>query len=86
MKVNLGKTKMMVSGLKGVISKSKIDLCGICGKRVMRNSMMCTVCKKWIHGRCVKVKKVNNILEKSFICSNCVKQLLQNQLKNYAVT
>ena len=35
MKVNLGKTKMMVSGSKGEISKSKIDPCGICGKRII---------------------------------------------------
>ena len=34
--------------------------------------MMCTECKRWIHGRCAKVKKVNSILERSFICSNCV--------------
>ena len=79
MKINLGKTKMMVSGSKGEISKSKVDPCGICGKRVMRNSMMCTVCKKWIHGRCAKVKKVNNILGKSFICSNCINTVTAEQ-------
>ena len=34
--------------------------------------MVCAECQKWIHGRCAKVKKVNNILGRSFICSNCV--------------
>ena len=34
MKVNLDKTKVMVSGAEGEINTSKIDPCGICGKRV----------------------------------------------------
>ena len=36
MKVNVGKTKMMVSGSKGEISRSKFDPCGICEKRDMQ--------------------------------------------------
>ena len=36
MKVNIRKTKMMVSG-EGEIIRSKVDPCGICGKRVMSN-------------------------------------------------
>ena len=51
MKVNLGKTKMMVSGSEGERLNSKIDPCGICGKRVMANSLLRTKCAKWIHGR-----------------------------------
>ena len=35
MKVCFGKTKVMVSGLEGEIPKSKVDLCAICGKRVV---------------------------------------------------
>ena len=34
MKVNISKTKMMVSGAEGEIARSKVDPCGICGKRV----------------------------------------------------
>ena len=37
LKVNLGKTKVVVSRAKGVVSVSKVDPCGICGKRVMAN-------------------------------------------------
>ena len=36
-KVNIRKTKMMVSGAEGEIACSKVDSCGICGKRVMSN-------------------------------------------------
>ena len=34
LKVNVGRTKMMVSGTEGEIVLSKIDPCGICGKMV----------------------------------------------------
>ena len=56
LKVNLGKTKVVVSGAEGVVSVGKVDPCGICGKRVMANSVLCVKCGKWIHGRCVNSK------------------------------
>ena len=37
LKVNLGKTKVVVSGEEGEVSVSKVDPCGICGKRIMAN-------------------------------------------------
>ena len=37
LKVNIRKTKLMVSGSKGELFKSKIDPCGVCGRRVMIN-------------------------------------------------
>ena len=40
------------------IAWSKIDPCGICGKRVRSNAVCCTQCTKWIHGRCTNMKKV----------------------------
>ena len=42
LKVNVGKTKMMVSGTEGEIVWSNIDPCGICGKRVGSNAVCCT--------------------------------------------
>ena len=57
MKVNVGKTKMMVSGTEGEIALSKIDPGGKCGKRVGSNAVCCTQCMKWIHGRCTNMKK-----------------------------
>ena len=46
LKVNLKKTKVMVSGLTAKILKSKADPCAKCGKRVMANLLMCTKCGK----------------------------------------
>ena len=58
LKVNLKKTKVMVSGSKGEKLKSKLDPCAKSGKRVMVNSVVCTKCGKWVHGRCAKTKRV----------------------------
>ena len=70
--MNLKKTKVMVSGLKGEILKSKVDPCAKCGKRVMANSMMRTKCCKWVHGRCVKMKRATSTLAKGFVYELCV--------------
>ena len=51
LKVNLRKTKVVVSGAEGEVTVNKIDLCGICGKRVMANSVLCVKCRKWIRGQ-----------------------------------
>ena len=72
LKVNLKKTKVIVSGLKGEVLKSKVDPCAKCGKRVMANLVMCTKCGKWVHGRCAKMKRVTSTLAKSFVCELCV--------------
>ena len=71
LKVNLGKTKVLVSGAEGDLSK--IDPCGICGKQVMANSVLCVKCGKWIHGRCAKVKRVTLRLGRDFVCARCKK-------------
>ena len=60
-----GKTKVVVSGAEGEVTVSKVDPCGIRGKRVYR---------KWIHGRCVKVKRVTLRLGRNFLCGRCKKQ------------
>ena len=57
LKVNTRKTKLMVSGSEGKLFKSKIDSCGVCGRRVMANSVLCTKCENWVHGRCAKIKE-----------------------------
>ena len=60
LKVNLGKSKVMVCGgiTPGGISKSVVDSCGVCSLRVKANSVLCLQCGKWIHGRCAGVKMV----------------------------
>ena len=74
LKVNLGKTKVAVSGAEGEVSVNKVDPCCICRKRVMSNSVLCVKCKEWIHGRCTKVKRVTLRLGRDFVCGRCKKQ------------
>ena len=71
LKVNIGKTKMMVSGTEGEIALSKVDPCGICGKRVGSIAVCCTQCTKWIHGRGTKMKKVTCSSARHFVCRRC---------------
>ena len=47
-KVNTRKTKVMASGSEGELFKSKRDPCGVCGRRVMANSVLCTKCGNWV--------------------------------------
>ena len=72
--MNLGKTRVVVSGAEGEVAVSKVDPCGICGKRVMANSVLCVKCRKWIHGRWVKVKRVTMRLGRDFECGRCKKE------------
>ena len=51
MRADLGKTKLMVSGMEEETFNSKIDPCGVCGTRVMSNSVLCTACGKWVHAK-----------------------------------
>ena len=69
LKVNTRKTKVMVSGSEGDLFKSKIDSCGVCGRRAMANSILCTKCANWVHGRCAKIKRATAKLTMHFVCS-----------------
>ena len=40
----------------------------------MANSVLCVKCRKWIHGRCAKVKRVISRLRRDFVCGRCKKQ------------
>ena len=35
----------------------------------MANSVLCTKCENWVHGRCAKIKKVTARLTMHFVCS-----------------
>ena len=71
LKVDLKKTKVMVSGSKGEVVKSKVDPCAKCGKTVMENSVMCTKGGKWVHGRCAKMEEIDFNSGKRFCCKIC---------------
>ena len=71
LKVNTRKTKLIVSGSEGELYKSKTDLCEVCGRRVMANSVLCTKCGNWVHGKCAKIKRATARLAMHFVCSKC---------------
>ena len=72
--MNLRTTKVVVSGAEGEVTVSKVDPCGIYWKRVMANSVLSLKCRKWIHGRCAKVKRVTLRLGRDFMCGRYKKQ------------
>ena len=60
LKVNLGKTKVMVCGgnTKDGMSKSKVDPCGACSLRAKANSVLFLQCGECIHSRCAGMKRL----------------------------
>ena len=49
---------MVCGGItKDGMSKSKVDLYLVCSLRVKASLVMCIQCGKWIHGRCIGVKR-----------------------------
>ena len=70
LKVNTRKTKVMASGSKDLF-KIKIDPCGVCGKRVMANSVLCTKCGNWVHGKRAKIKRATAWLAMHCVCLKC---------------
>ena len=68
--MNLMKTKIMESkiGQATVKLSSKKDPCGICGRKIMLNTVLCKSCGNWVYRRCAKIKKVTNRLSIDFKC------------------
>ena len=54
----------------------KIDLCGVCDKRVKANSVLCIGCEKWVHKIYGGVKCALKKLEGTFKCKRCVNGVL----------
>ena len=77
MKVNRGKTKIMVFGgiTKDGMSKSKVDPCGDCSLRVKDNSVLCLQCGKWIHGRFAEMKWVTPKFSRDCACGKCERNI-----------
>ena len=72
MKINTGKTKVMVSAVgAGEETKSGVFPCGVCGKGVGSNSIKCTKCGKWVHGRCSGIAGSLTGFEEGFTCKKC---------------
>ena len=73
LKINLGKTKVMVSGdiTKDGMSKSTVDPFGLSSLRAKANTAFCSQCNKWIHGRCAGVRRVTTKFSRNITCKKC---------------
>ena len=73
LKVNLGKSRVMISGgiEKDSLSKSKVDQCGVCSLGIKASSVLCVQCEKCIHDRCARMKRVTVKFSRNFVCRNC---------------
>ena len=76
MKVNMNKTKIMVTGKESVPIRSGRYPCGVCGRGVCGrglgvNSVLCVQCNLWCHKRCSGLQSVTGTT--NFICPSCVR-------------
>lgn len=71
LRVNSGKTKVMISHLGHVLqNKSGKFPCGVCQKGVGSNSILCPKCKCWVHAKCSGIKgRLANASD--FVCTKC---------------
>jgi len=73
MRVNINKTKVMISGeWQKVMQKVVRWPCDVCGRGVGNNSIQCTSCKKWVHRKCSGIKESMYKVLKTFVCRVCV--------------
>ena len=65
LRVNLVKTKVMVSKIEQIIIKpsSRKDPCCIYGRKTMTNAALCKSCGNWMLGTCTNINRVTNTLQ-----------------------
>jgi hypothetical protein len=72
-KVNTGKTKIMVTGKK---IEENVEVgrypCGVCGRGVGANSVLCVECRKWCHQRCSGLQRLGGV--RDFQCPACARR------------
>ena len=72
LRVNMGKTKIMVSGMDlDLLKKSGKDPCGVCQKGVGSNAIFCGGCLCWIHKKCSGIKGPLHP-DPDFRCARCL--------------
>ena len=71
MRVNFGKTKLIVNGVEEKTFDSKIDPWGVIETRVMSNSMLCTTCGKYVGPRKIHGYEKESSLFGDFVCKKC---------------
>ena len=72
LRVNTGKTKIMVSGMDlELLKKSGKDPCGVCQKGVGGNAIFCSGCLCWIYKKCSVIKGPLHP-DPDFRCARCL--------------
>ena len=71
LKVNISKTKVLRCARDGVPKEAAVDPCRVCRKRVGVNSIHCTTCGYWVHGRCSGVQGSLARVAQGFVCKVC---------------
>ena len=62
LKVNIGKTKLLVSGKKNEMSAPSGQYpCAVCNRGVGVNSILCSSCDRWCHKRCTGLRSFAGI-------------------------
>ena len=71
LKVNMGKTKLMVSGSNfDVLRKYRKCPCGVCRAGVGRKAIQCGGCRQWVHKKCSGIKGPLTS-DLNFRCTRC---------------
>jgi len=77
MRVNMNKTKVMISGeCQKQMKKTVKWPCDVCGRGVGSNSVQCTSCQKWVCKKCHGIKDIMSQVMKSFICRGCLNPVI----------
>ena len=70
LKVNLEKTKLLVTGKDYEVAETGKYPCGVCKSGVGNSSILCTECNKWCHKRCSGLSRLSGV--NNYRCPTCV--------------
>ena len=76
MRVNMNKTKVMISGERQKVMQKAVSWpCCVYGRGVGNNSIECSSCQKLVHRKCSSMKGSMYKVTKIFICRGCMNPL-----------
>jgi len=75
MRVNMNKTKVMISGERQRVTQKAVRwLYDVCGRSIGNKSIQCTSCQEWVHRKRSGIKGTRSMYKvmKPFVCRGCV--------------
>jgi len=73
MGVGVSRARVVVGGERRMVWRRAAGWpCGVCSGGVGGNSLQCTGCQKWVHGKCSGVEGGMSKVARSFICRGCL--------------